>query len=469
VGQDDDEVRVLNGELPATWKSFDQCSGPWKFPHGLMQYLKDQGFVRPTPIQAYAWPVLAGGKDCIGVAKTGSGKTLGYLLPGYIKVKREEAQGTSFERSPGMLVMAPTRELCQQIYEESDKFGKPAGVITACVYGGAPQGPQLRELRSGPQCVAATPGRLNDFLKRGELDLEKCGYIVLDEADRMLDMGFEPQIKETAGYLPSERQTALFTATWPPEVRDLARLLTSDPVHVQVGTVDASTANSDIRQHVVVVHSEKDKTTFLEETLFPNLMKTRGSMLIFVKTKKTAAWLFDKLGQDGAPIVCLHGDMDQTQRNYSLSNFKDGKAKILVATDVAQRGLDIRNVQMVVNYDPPANITDYVHRIGRTGRAGEKGDAYTCLYASDYYLACQIKTVFKKAGQAIPKELTELVDGTSSSWGAQDNSSTGGWGGKYADTWGKYAESTSYESQDAQEGYADDGRTTCTGVTGDEW
>lgn len=443
--KDDDKVRVIHGEQVEPWKTWDLCCGPWKFPAGLMQFLQDAGFKCPTPIQAYTWPVLMNGKDVIGVAKTGSGKTLGYLLPGYIKVKRAELQSKlSCEHSngPAMLVVAPTRELCQQIYEESDRFGKPAQIRTACVYGGAPKGPQQRELYNGPECVVATPGRLNDFLKERSIHIHQCFYLVLDEADRMLDMGFEPQIREITEFLPKERQTALYTATWPKEVRAVAaKLAQNEATHIQVGSADALTANADIKQHIVKVQNDSDKMRLLENDIFPELQRTGGTAIIFTKMKKTCAWLHQMLSKAGAPIVALHGDMDQAGRDKALHAFKSGRAKVLVATDVAQRGLDIKNVQFVVNYDVPQNIEDYVHRIGRTGRAGEKGDSYTCLGAGDEAIARQIMEVFRKAGQEIPKELKEIAEGTSWGFGgggggggkgSLGNEPTGQWGGKYA-------------------------------------
>ncbi|CAE7747413.1 RH14 [Symbiodinium sp. CCMP2592] len=498
VWKDDDKVRVLHGQHVEPWKTFDECSGSWRFPAGLMQFLKDAGFRCPTPIQAYTWPVLMEGKDVIGVAKTGSGKTLGYLLPGYIKVKRNEGKSFDPSRGPGMLIMAPTRELCQQIFEESERFGKPAKIDTACVYGGAPKGQQVRQLRNSPHCVVATPGRLNDFLSNRELQINQCEYLVLDEADRMLDMGFEPQIRELINYLPGQRQTALYTATWPREVKEIASRLTQDAAHIQVGSEDSASANADITQHIVRVVNEKDKMRFLEGTIFPELQRTGGSGLIFVKTKKAASGLYrllectqrfgaasaskpsspyctlacncpDELSRVGAPIVCLHGDMDrsvqlslvterpmpaehiredQSGRDHALHAFKTGMAKVfvLVATDVAQRGLDIKNVAFVVNYDAPSNLEDYVHRIGRTGRAGEKGDAYTCLYDSDSGIANQIKKVFQKTGQQIPRDLVEIASGgggIAQGWGRGGGGGGGGgpvlngqWGGKYAQNGG---------------------------------
>lgn len=430
IWKDDEKVRTIAGEHYDPWLTWDACCGPWKFPNGLMQFLIDAGFKCPTPIQAHTWPVLMDGKDVVGVAKTGSGKTLGYLLPGYIKVKREEMKNSfscEHSKGPAMLVMAPTRELCQQIFEESDRFGKPAQIATACVYGGAPRQPQIRNLWQGPHCVVATPGRLNDFLKDSSIKLGQCLYLVLDEADRMLDMGFEPQIRELSRFLPQERQTAMYTATWPKEVQQVARTMTYTPTHIQVGSSDATTTNADIQQHIVKIRSEGEKMRFLEDTIFPQLQAGGGAALIFTKTKRAAASMHSTLARAGAPIVCLHGDMEQRERDHSLWAFKQGKAKVLVATDVAQRGLDIKNVQCVVNYDPPANMEDYVHRIGRTGRAGEKGDAYTFLYENESGPAANIMKVMKKSGQTVPDELKEICGG--------GPNLTGQWGGRYS-SWG---------------------------------
>lgn len=438
--KDDDQVRTIRGTTYEPWKTWDQCSGSWRFPAGLMQFLVDAGFRCPTPIQAYTWPVLLDGKDVVGVAKTGSGKTLGYLLPGYIKVKREEGKAgvdISYNTGPAMLVCAPTRELCQQIYEESDRFGKPASIATACVYGGAPKQPQLRAIYNGPHCVVATPGRLNDFLKEGSLKLHTCRYLVLDEADRMLDMGFEPQIRELIGYLPQGRQTALFTATWPKEVAHVAQAMTNDPTHIQVGSSDGLTSNNDITQHIIKIRNESDKMRFLEDEIFPKLQANGGSALIFTKTKRGASGLYNTLSRAGAPIVQLHGDMEQRERDNALWAFKNGKAKVLVATDVAQRGLDIKNVECVINFDPAANMEDYVHRIGRTGRAGAKGDAWTFLYENEQKIAREIMTVMRKTGQAIPDDVKEMANGgggnLTGSWG---NFKSGGGGGGGKGGWG---------------------------------
>jgi len=441
VWKDDDKVRTISGQHYEPWRTWDECNGSWKFPNGLLAFIIDAGFKCPTPIQAHAWPALMDRKDVIGVAKTGSGKTLGYLLPGYIRVKREEMNpdfNCDHSRGPAMVVLAPTRELCQQIYEESERFGTPAQIKTACVFGGAPKNPQQRALWNGPHCVVATPGRLNDFLSDRSIRLGNVLYLVLDEADRMLDMGFEPQVKQISEYIPQSRQTALFTATWPREVQAVARTLTASPTHIQVGSADSTTSNADISQHIVKVSREGDKMKYLEHDIFKRLRETGGAALIFTKTKRTAQDMYNQLSRVGAPIACLHGDMEQHARDSSLAAFRQGRAKVLVATDVAQRGLDIKNVQIVVNYDPPENMEDYVHRIGRTGRAGEKGDAYTFLYDSDTRLAQSIAKVMKKTGQPIPRELQDILDGPGG-YGAYGGGYGGGGGGGGLDGgWGAW-------------------------------
>eukprot|EP00929_Paragymnodinium_shiwhaense_P046009 TRINITY_DN2344_c0_g1_i4.p1 TRINITY_DN2344_c0_g1~~TRINITY_DN2344_c0_g1_i4.p1 ORF type:complete len:496 (+),score=133.33 TRINITY_DN2344_c0_g1_i4:78-1565(+) len=418
VWANDDKVRHIAGKEYPVWRTFDECTGQWKFPKGLMSFLYEAGFKAPTPIQAYTWPALCDGSDVIGVAKTGSGKTLGFLLPGYIRVKREEKDAGNLKHSgPLMAILAPTRELCLQIYQESEKFGAPAMISTACCYGGAPKGNQAQNLWRGPHCVVATPGRMIDFLSDGTLKLGWCNYLVLDEADRMLDMGFLPQINNILPYLrqdaSSPRQTAFFTATWPQEVQSIASSLTRDPTHIQVGSSGHS-SNSDIRQHVHKVWTPSDKWLWMEQTLFPLLRTSDGSALIFANTKRTCQEMFWKLKSAGAPVAQLHGDMSQGEREESLWHFRAGKVKVMVATDVAQRGLDIKNVQVVVNYDPPNNMEDYIHRIGRTGRAGEKGDAYTFLGPNDGQIARQIQMQMQKAGQQATKDLEDLANGANS-------------------------------------------------------
>merc|ERR1719209_2793285 len=388
--KDDDDVRIVRGKNGTNTvdyaKTFDEVRK--YFPAGLVEILTDgkvASFDRPTAIQAYTWPSLMQGEDIIGVAKTGSGKTLAFLLPGFIRVKQMNHDPRRL--GPKVCVLAPTRELCQQIFEESEKFGEPAEIYSACAYGGADKIPQLRKFRQAPHVCIGCPGRLLDFLQQGQVNLSNADYFVLDEADRMLDMGFEPQIRSILHFLPNERQSCLFTATWPKEVVAIAQQICfKDSVHIQVGTSDTLTSNSDITQHIIIVDHENEKWPHIQRILEQVKHTTSGSggTLIFTATKRGCANLARQIYQYmHLSAAALHGDMEQRQRDVALKRFKEGHDQILVATDVAQRGLDVRNVAAVINFDTPNCAEDYVHRIGRTGRAGDHGDAYTFLFRSE--------------------------------------------------------------------------------------
>jgi len=277
--------------------------------------------------------------------------------------------------------------------------------------------PQLRKFRSGPHVAIACPGRLTDYLKNGQVKLRNADYFVLDEADRMLDMGFEPQIREILSYVPDQRQSLMFSATWPREVQNIARAICyKDSVHIQVGTSDALTANKDITQYVMFVTGEGDKWQELKTALQKVLGNGRSKnvALVFTQTKRGCATLArnvqDYMHYDS---TCLHGDMDQPARDRALRGFKEGRFQVMIATDVAQRGLDIRNAAAVINWDVPSSIEDYVHRIGRTGRAGEKGVAYTFMKRDETHRANDIVKLMQKAGQEVPADLLQASRGFS--------------------------------------------------------
>ncbi|CAE8611058.1 unnamed protein product, partial [Polarella glacialis] len=292
----------------------------------MIQQLRLAGFAKPTPIQAHTWAIGAAGRDVIGIAKTGSGKTLAFLMPGFLKIL--QARG----RPPIMCVLAPTRELACQIEQEADKFGRSSGIRTACCYGGAPRGAQSGALRRGAQVVVACPGRLNDFIQSRVANMQNVTYLVLDEADRMLDMGFEPQIRSIIGATPPERQTLLFTATWPKEVRSLASEFLTRPIHVQTGSVDVLTVNKDITQHVMFVRDEAEKNQQML-SIFQTLSQG-DRCLIFCEMKRSCEDLATSLMQTyGVPVVRIHGDMAQYERTGALEAFKNGRSPIMVATD----------------------------------------------------------------------------------------------------------------------------------------
>uniref|UniRef100_A0A8C4HBF5 RNA helicase n=1 Tax=Dicentrarchus labrax TaxID=13489 RepID=A0A8C4HBF5_DICLA len=372
----------------------------------VMDVLMQQNFKEPTAIQSQGFPVALSGRDMVGIAQTGSGKTLAYLLPAIVHINHQPY----LERGDGpiCLVLAPTRELAQQVQQVAYEYGKSSRIKSTCVYGGAPKGPQIRDLERGVEICIATPGRLIDFLESGKTNLRRCTYLVLDEADRMLDMGFEPQIRKIVEQIRPDRQTLMWSATWPKDVRQLAEDFLKDYVQINVGALELS-ANHNILQIVdVCMETEKDNKLFqlMEEIMAEKENKT----IIFVETKKRCDDLTRRMRRDGWPAMCIHGDKSQPERDWVLTEFRSGKAPILIATDVASRGLDVEDVKFVINYDYPSSSEDYVHRIGRTARSTNKGTAYTFFTPGNLRQARDLVRVLAEARQAINPKLLQLVD-----------------------------------------------------------
>jgi ATP-dependent RNA helicase DBP3 len=325
-----------------------------------------QEFPAPTPVQAAAWPLLFAGRDVIGIAETGSGKTLAFGLPCLKKVMELKSKGKSSH--PKAVILTPTRELAMQVHEQLKRFASLVNIEAACVFGGVKKDEQ-RELLKTASIVVATPGRLKDLVGEGSVSLGKIRYLVLDEADRMLDKGFEQDIKDIISHMPvSRRQTAMFTATWPPAVRSLAENFTNSPATITVGGEASADprANTRIRQ-VIEVLSPRDKENRLLQVLEQLQRNAVGQekVLVFCLYKKEATRIERLIGSKGYKVASIHGDLNQNERIRSLQAFKSGSVDILVATDVAARGLDIPAVKTVLNVTFPLTIEDYVHRIGR--------------------------------------------------------------------------------------------------------
>uniref|UniRef100_A0A8C9VUV4 RNA helicase n=1 Tax=Scleropages formosus TaxID=113540 RepID=A0A8C9VUV4_SCLFO len=400
------EITIKGSGCPKPVTSFSQA----QFPHSHVKYVMDvlmqQNFKEPTAIQAQGFPLALSGRDMVGIAQTGSGKTLSYLLPAIVHINHQPY----LERGDGpiCLVLAPTRELAQQVQQVAYDYGKSSRIKSTCVYGGAPKGPQIRDLERGVEICIATPGRLIDFLEAGKTNLRRCTYLVLDEADRMLDMGFEPQIRKIVEQIRPDRQTLMWSATWPKEVQRLAEDFLRDYVQINVGALELS-ANHNILQIVdVCMESEKDNKLLqlMEEIMAEKENKT----IIFVETKKRCDDLTRRMRRDGWPAMCIHGDKSQPERDWVLTEFRSGKAPILIATDVASRGLDVEDVKFVINYDYPNSSEDYIHRIGRTARSTNKGTAYTFFTPGNLRQARELIRVLEEARQAINPKLLQLVD-----------------------------------------------------------
>ncbi|XP_062517876.1 ATP-dependent RNA helicase DDX42-like isoform X2 [Corticium candelabrum] len=373
------------------------------FDDNLMKAIRKSEFTTPTPIQAQAIPIALSGRDVIGIAKTGSGKTVAYLWPLLVHImdQPEIKEGDG----PIGLICAPTRELCQQIFFEAKKYGKAYGLRACAVYGGGSKWEQTKALKEWPEIVVATPGRLIDHVKSKTTDLKRVTYLVFDEADRMFDMGFEPQVRSIANHVRPDRQTMLFSATFKKKVERLARDALTDPIRVVIG--ELGEASEDVTQHVHIFATREEKWPWVKKNLVQYL--SSGSVLIFVTKKADSETLAASLRSNDFELGLLHGDMDQNSRDEIITKFRRKQLAILVATDVASRGLDIQHIKTVINYDIARDITTHTHRIGRTGRAGEKGVAHTLLTNKDVHFAGDLVRNMEQANQAVPSSLLDLA------------------------------------------------------------
>jgi ATP-dependent RNA helicase RhlE len=353
----------------------------------LLRAVADAGYTTPTPIQARAIPLILNGRDIMGLAQTGTGKTAAFTLP----IVQRLLGGPRRARA---LILTPTRELAVQVKESFARYAIHSGLEIAVVYGGVPLGPQEQALRGGVDVIVATPGRLLDHMERQNVAFDDLEVLVLDEADRMLDMGFAPQLNRIVAEIPKYRQTLLFSATMAPEIEALARKYLRKPIVVQVGlrTQAASTVT-----HAVYPVPRDRKGALLVELL----RKTElDSVLVFTRTKHGADKVVRNLDKEGISSLAMHADKSQGQRTDALDKFKKGTIRVLVATDIAQRGLDIAGISHVINYDVPAQAEDYVHRIGRTGRAAATGDAFTFMAADEISM---VRLIERTLGTPIPR------------------------------------------------------------------
>lgn len=353
-----------------------------------LQVIESQGLTTPTAIQEEAIPLALQGDDLIAIAQTGTGKTLAFSLPSMTAL----ANGP--RKRVRMLVLAPTRELAQQVEKVITPLAKPLGLRTAAVLGGVGMQPQTRALRAGTEIVIATPGRLLDHMSRGNVRFDALSILVIDEADRMLEMGFLPDMRRILGKLPQDRQTLLFSATFPHEIKGLAASFQRNARHIEVGQV--SKPIETVQQDVYTV--DPGRKTHLLSSLLKN--PDVKSAIVFLRTKHRTDKVARALNKTGFNAQAIHGGRSQSQRDKALNRFRQGQSNVLVATDVASRGIDIRGVTHVVNYDIPGTFDDYVHRIGRTGRAMELGSAVTFVSPQDLQ---DLGTIERGLGRNLPR------------------------------------------------------------------
>jgi ATP-dependent RNA helicase RhlE len=380
----------------------------------LLRAVADQGYASMTPIQAKAIPIVLAGRDVMGAAQTGTGKTAAFSIPLLQKMLKHENASMSPARHPvRALVLTPTRELADQVAANILAYASHTKLRTAVVFGGIDMKPQTLQLKGGVEILVATPGRLLDHIEAKNCVLNQVEYVVLDEADRMLDIGFLPDLQRILSYLPKERQTLLFSATFSPEIKKLANSYLQDPVLVEVARPNATASTVEQRFYSV---ADDDKRAVVRQ-----LLKSRAlsQAIIFVNSKLGAARLARSFERDGLRTQALHGDKSQDERLKALAAFKAGEVDLLVATDVAARGLDIADLPAVFNFDVPFNAEDYVHRIGRTGRAGASGLAVTLVARDDTRLVADIEKLIKKK---IEIEPIEIEDDRQRRWRAREDS-----------------------------------------------
>ncbi|XP_017085327.1 ATP-dependent RNA helicase dbp2 [Drosophila eugracilis] len=414
------EITVSGNELPHPVVSFEESS----LPTHVIEEMKRQGFTKPTAIQSQGWPIALSGRDLVGIAQTGSGKTLAYMLPAIVHIGNQPPILRG--EGPIALVLAPTRELAQQIQSVVRDYGhlcKPE-IRHTCIFGGSSKVPQARDLDRGVEVIIATPGRLIDFLENRNTNLQRCTYLVLDEADRMLDMGFEPQIRKIIEQIRPDRQVVMWSATWPKEVQALAGDFLNDYIQINIGSMSLS-ANHNIRQ-IVEICTEMEKpqrmVRLLKEITPSNNSANNGNkIIIFVETKIKVEDILQIIRTEGYTATSIHGDKTQNERDSVLKDFRNGKSNILIATDVASRGLDVEDLQYVINYDYPNSSENYVHRIGRTGRCQQLGTAYTFFTPDNAKQARELISVLEEAGQTPSQALLDLARSMPSSGGYRGN------------------------------------------------
>ena len=366
----------------------------------LLRAVEDSGYPEPTPIQRAAIPSVLMGKDLVGIAQTGTGKTAGFVLP-MLDILH---QGRSRARMPRSLILEPTRELAMQVADNFEKYGKYHPLSMALLMGGVQMGDQVKALEKGVDVLIATPGRLMDLFGRGKIMLNDCNLLVIDEADRMLDMGFIPDIEEICSKLPKNRQTLLFSATMPPPIQKLAAKFLNDPKRVEVAR--PATANINIEQRLVEVRADRKKDALrdiLEHEEFKNA-------IVFCNRKTTVRELAGSLKRARFAVGQIQGDMDQSDRIAEFERFKKDEVNILVASDVAARGLDVKGVSHVINFDVPWQPDDYIHRIGRTGRAGAKGIAITLATKAEAELIDRIEKLTGKKIDRVGQSRTTVEE-----------------------------------------------------------